>query len=84
MNLQKMFMLLCGCICIATFAVIVVIVNTDTEKAIIQEYQQKADILLRSMKAVRAYTGGVVRPAEGAAEEMAGQTHTLKSLLESL
>ena len=63
MNLQKMFMLLCGCICIATFAVIVVIVNTDTEKAIIQEYQQKADILLRSMKAVRAHIGGVVRPA---------------------
>ncbi len=63
MNLQKMFMLLCGCICIATFAVIVVIVNTDTEKAIIQEYQQKADLLLRSMKAVRAHIGGVVRPA---------------------
>ncbi len=63
MNLQKMFMLLCGCICIATFSVIVVIVNTDTEKAIIQEYQQKADILLQAMKAVRAHIGGVVRPA---------------------
>ncbi len=63
MNLQKMFMLICGCICMATFSVIVVLVKSDTEKAIIQEYQQKADILLQSMRAVRSHVGSVVRPA---------------------
>ncbi|MHC1713851.1 MAG: methyl-accepting chemotaxis protein [Solidesulfovibrio sp.] len=40
----------------------VLIVKGDFEKVIIQEYQEKADIILQSMKAVRAHTGSVVRP----------------------
>jgi methyl-accepting chemotaxis protein len=62
MNLQKMFLLISGCVCLVTFAIMVIIVEGDFEKVIIQEYQEKADIILQSMKAVRAHTGGVVRP----------------------
>ncbi|WP_428561979.1 MAG: Tll0287-like domain-containing protein [Solidesulfovibrio sp. DCME] len=62
MNLQRMFLLITGCICLATFASIVCIVKSEFEKSIIAQYQEKADILLQSMKAVRAHVGVVVRP----------------------
>ncbi len=62
MNLQRMFLLVTGCICLATFACIVAVVKSEFEKSIIAQYQEKADILLQSMKAVRAHAGGVVRP----------------------
>ncbi|MBI4804768.1 MAG: DUF3365 domain-containing protein [Desulfovibrio sp.] len=62
MNLQKMFLLISGSVCLITFTVMVVIVKGDFEKVIIEEYQEKADIMLHSMKAVRSHLGGVVRP----------------------
>ncbi len=62
MNILKYFMAICGGACLLAITLLIVIVNFDLESEIEEQYRQKAEILLYSMKAVRSHVGGVVRP----------------------
>jgi methyl-accepting chemotaxis protein len=62
MNIRGLFMLCAGGMCLVIVALVVFIIQRDLQSEIVGQYQEKADMLLYSMKAVRRHVGDVVRP----------------------
>ncbi|WP_027367750.1 methyl-accepting chemotaxis protein [Desulfocurvibacter africanus] len=62
MTIMKTFMAVCGGACLLAITTLILVVNYDLGNEIEEQYRQKAEVLLYSMKAVRSHVGGVVRP----------------------
>ncbi|WP_045218156.1 methyl-accepting chemotaxis protein [Desulfonatronum thioautotrophicum] len=63
MKLSRIFILLSAGFCFLAVAALILNINRIMEREITTQYEQKADMLLFSMKAVRSHIGSVVRPA---------------------
>jgi len=62
MKLSRIFIVITAGICLLAIAALTYTTNRTMERELTSEYEEKADMLLFSMKAVRSHIGGVVRP----------------------
>ncbi|RQD65560.1 MAG: DUF3365 domain-containing protein [Desulfonatronovibrio sp. MSAO_Bac4] len=62
MKLNRVFIAIAGGICLLAMAVLILSINRIMDREITTQYEEKADMLLFSMKAVRSHIGSVVRP----------------------
>ncbi|WP_028574277.1 methyl-accepting chemotaxis protein [Desulfonatronovibrio hydrogenovorans] len=62
MKLSRVFIAIAAGICFLAMAVLILSINRIMEREITTQYEEKADMLLFSMKAVRSHIGSVVRP----------------------
>lgn len=62
MKLSRIFILLSAGFCFLAVAALILSINRIMEREITTQYEQKASMLLFSMKAVRSHLGSVIRP----------------------
>ncbi|WP_035271187.1 methyl-accepting chemotaxis protein [Desulfonatronum thiodismutans] len=62
MKLSRIFILLSAGFCFLAVGTLILSINRIMEQEITTQYEQKADMILFSMKAVRSHIGSVVRP----------------------
>ncbi|WP_045217090.1 methyl-accepting chemotaxis protein [Desulfonatronovibrio magnus] len=62
MKISRVFIAIAGGICFLAMAILIISINRIMEREITTQYEEKADMLLFSMKAVRSHVGSVIRP----------------------